>query len=101
MSPKTSSDRVDVGAGGGAFVEMMNSNSVEYLFINSSTDTFPIQEGIAKLRESGRPRPDVIPLSRSRYSHRGSSRLLQCDGAAPGNPGPCRRGHHADGRQDV
>ena len=42
MSPETSSDRVDVGAGGEAFVDMMSSNGIEYLFINSSTDTFPI-----------------------------------------------------------
>ena len=60
MSPESSSGRVDVSTGGEAFVEMMNSNGVDYLFINSGIDTFPIHEGIAKLRESGRPTLEVI-----------------------------------------
>jgi len=60
MSSENSSDRVMVDTGGEAFVEMMNSNGVDCLFLNSGTDTFPIQEGIAKLREQGRPTPKVI-----------------------------------------
>lgn len=60
MTSENSNDRVDVQTGGEAFVEMMNSNGVDYLFLNSGTDTFPIQEGIAKLREKGRPTPEVI-----------------------------------------
>ena len=60
MTSEGSSDRVMVETGGEAFVEMMNSNGVDYLFINSGTDTFPIQEGIAKLRHQGRPTPEVI-----------------------------------------
>ncbi|MDA0770397.1 MAG: thiamine pyrophosphate-requiring protein [Chloroflexi bacterium] len=60
MSSENSSDRVMVDTGGEAFVEMMNSNGVDCLFLNSGTDTFPIQEGIAKLRDQGRPTPKVI-----------------------------------------
>ncbi|MCZ6788880.1 MAG: thiamine pyrophosphate-requiring protein [Chloroflexi bacterium] len=50
--------RVDYGAE--AFVEMLNANQVEYLFINSGTDTFPIQEAIAKFLDTGRRAPSVI-----------------------------------------
>lgn len=60
MTSDNSESRVNVETGGEAFVEMMNSNGVDYLFINSGTDTFPIQEGIAKLRDQGRPTPEVI-----------------------------------------
>ena len=60
MTSDDSGDRVMVGTGGEAFVEMMVSNGVDYLFLNSGTDTFPIQEGIAKLRDQGRPTPEVI-----------------------------------------
>ena len=46
-SPRTAETRVAVDCGAEAFVEMLNANQVEYLFINSGTDTFPIQEAIA------------------------------------------------------
>ena len=35
--------RAPVEYGSEAFVEMLNANDVECLFINSGTDTFPIQ----------------------------------------------------------
>ncbi len=43
-----------------AFVEMLNRNGVEYLFINSGTDTFPIQEAMARMMEQERPVPRLI-----------------------------------------
>ncbi|MCH8063537.1 MAG: thiamine pyrophosphate-requiring protein [Chloroflexi bacterium] len=49
---------VDYGAEG--FVEMLNSNGVEYVFINSGTDTFPIQEAVTKFGELGRKTPKLV-----------------------------------------
>ena len=46
--------------GADAFVEMMNANGVDYLFINSGTDTFPIQESIAKYNSQGKITPKVV-----------------------------------------
>ncbi|MBI4305131.1 MAG: thiamine pyrophosphate-requiring protein [Chloroflexi bacterium] len=43
-----------------AFVEMLNSNDVDYLFLNSGTDTFPIQEAMVRMREQERHTPDVV-----------------------------------------
>ena len=43
-----------------AFVEMLVHNGVEYLFINSGTDTFPVQEAIARMMEQERPTPKLI-----------------------------------------
>ena len=51
---------VPVESGAEAFVEMLNANEVEHLFINSGTDTFPIQEAIAKFDALGRPTPRVV-----------------------------------------
>ena len=53
-----SSTPVDSGAEG--FVEMLNANDVRYLFINSGTDTFPIQEAMAKFAANGRTIPKAI-----------------------------------------
>lgn len=52
--------RVPVQDGAEAFVEMLNNNGVDYLFLNSGTDTFPVQEAIARLREQERPAPQII-----------------------------------------
>ena len=43
-----------------AFVEMLVHNGVEYLFINSGTDTFPVQEAIARMMEQERATPKLI-----------------------------------------
>lgn len=51
---------VPVGFGGEAFLETLNNNDVEYLFINSGTDTFPIQEAMAKYQAEGKRIPNVI-----------------------------------------
>ena len=52
--------RAPVEYGSEAFVEMLNANGVECLFINSGTDTFPIQEAIAKYMDLGRRTPKVV-----------------------------------------
>jgi acetolactate synthase-1/2/3 large subunit len=51
---------IPVQDGAEAFVEMLVSNGIEYLFINSGTDTFPIQEAIARMIGEERPTLDVI-----------------------------------------
>ena len=45
---------VDVGQGSDVYLESLNANGVNYVFINSGTDTFPIQESIAKYQSQGR-----------------------------------------------
>ncbi|GBD10724.1 Benzoylformate decarboxylase [bacterium HR23] len=49
-----------VRTGAEAFVELLNANGVDYIFLNSGTDTFPIQEAIARFRSEGRPTPQVV-----------------------------------------
>ena len=51
---------VPVEYGADVFVEVLNANGVEYLFINSGTDTFPIQEAMAKFIAQGKPVPRTI-----------------------------------------
>ncbi|MFC1991557.1 thiamine pyrophosphate-dependent enzyme [Chloroflexota bacterium] len=34
-----------------AFVELLNANNVEYIFLNPGTDTFPIQESLSKAEQ--------------------------------------------------
>ena len=46
--------------GAEAFVEMLNSNGVDYLFLNSGTDTFPILEAIQRMMDEERTVPKVI-----------------------------------------
>jgi hypothetical protein len=49
---------VENGAEG--FIELLNVNKVNYIFMNPGTDTTPIQEAIAKFRAAGRRSPQVI-----------------------------------------
>jgi acetolactate synthase I/II/III large subunit len=49
---------VETGAEG--FIELLNVNRVDYIFMNPGTDTTPIQEAIAKLKAHGRRTPQVI-----------------------------------------
>ncbi|MDP6823243.1 MAG: thiamine pyrophosphate-requiring protein [Dehalococcoidia bacterium] len=51
---------VSVDQGADLFVESMLANDVEYLFINSGTDTFPIQESLAKYIDRGQKVPETI-----------------------------------------
>jgi len=52
--------RLPVADGAEAFVEMLVANDVEYIFLNSGTDTFPIQEALARMMEQERKVPQVI-----------------------------------------
>jgi len=49
---------VDTGAEG--FIELLNVNKVDYIFMNPGTDTTPLQEAIAKFKANGRRTPQVI-----------------------------------------
>ena len=44
---------VQVDEGADAFVEALIMYGVEYIFINSGTDTFPVQEALARKIENG------------------------------------------------
>ncbi len=49
---------VETGAEG--FIELLNVNKVDYIFMNPGTDTTPLQEAIAKFKATGRRTPQVI-----------------------------------------
>ncbi len=49
-----------VEEGSEAFVEILNANGVDCLFLMPGTDTFPVQEALAKFRAEGRRTPRVI-----------------------------------------
>ncbi len=55
-----SRERVATREGAQAFVELLARQGVEYVFINPGTDTFPIQEAVARLQSLGRPGPRVV-----------------------------------------
>lgn len=52
--------RVPAQDGAEAFIEALVTYGVEYIFINSGTDTFPLQEAISRRLEQGRDVPKVI-----------------------------------------
>ncbi|MEK7353252.1 MAG: thiamine pyrophosphate-binding protein, partial [Chloroflexota bacterium] len=51
---------VPVDEGAEAFIELINANGVEYLFLNPGTDTFPIQEALSKFKALGKRTPKVM-----------------------------------------
>ncbi len=51
---------IPVDEGAEAFLELLNANDVEYIFLNPGTDTFPIQEAISKFKALGKRTPKVI-----------------------------------------
>jgi len=51
---------VAVDEGAEAFVRLLTHCGIEYLFLNPGTDTFPVQEAIAKLRFLGEAAPRVV-----------------------------------------
>ena len=51
---------ISIDQGADLFVESMLANDVDYLFINSGTDTFPIQESLAKYIDRGQEVPETI-----------------------------------------
>src|SRR4030042_5173229 len=51
---------IPVDTGAEAFIELLNANDVEYLFLNPGTDTCHVQEALSKFKGLGRRTPDVI-----------------------------------------
>lgn len=51
---------VPVDEGAEAFIELLNANGVDYIFLNPGTDTFPIQEALSKFKALGKRTPEVI-----------------------------------------
>jgi len=51
---------IPIDDGAEAFVEMLNNTGVEYMFLNSGTDTFPILEAFARMAEQERPVPKIV-----------------------------------------
>ncbi len=51
---------VPVDRGAEAFVELLNAHDVDCIFLNSGTDTFPVQEAISKFSVQGRRTPRII-----------------------------------------
>lgn len=51
---------VEVSNGAEAFIELLNANGVEYIFMNPGTDTYSVQEAVCKLKATGRRTPEVI-----------------------------------------
>jgi len=51
---------IPVDEGAEAFVEVLNANNVEYIFLNPGTDTFPIHEALSKFKALGKQTPKVI-----------------------------------------
>ena len=51
---------VPVEYGAEAFLELLMANGVEYVFINSGTDTYPIQEAMAKYQALGKSVPRTV-----------------------------------------
>ncbi|HXG36157.1 MAG TPA: thiamine pyrophosphate-requiring protein [Dehalococcoidia bacterium] len=60
VEPAPGPQRIAVQNGAEAFVEMLSNNGVEYIFLNSGTDTFPVQEAILRLGEKQRKAPQII-----------------------------------------
>jgi acetolactate synthase-1/2/3 large subunit len=51
---------IPVTNGAEAFVELLNANKVDYIFLNPGTDTFSIQEAISKFKSLGKRTPEVV-----------------------------------------
>jgi acetolactate synthase-1/2/3 large subunit len=51
---------IAVETGAESFIELLNVNRVDYIFMNPGTDTTPIQEAVAKFKATGRRTPQVI-----------------------------------------
>ena len=51
---------IPVNEGAEAFIELLNANGVDYIFLNPGTDTYPVQEALSKFKALGRQAPEVI-----------------------------------------
>jgi acetolactate synthase I/II/III large subunit len=49
-----------VETGAEAFIELLNANGVDYIFLNPGTDTNSIQQAISKFKNMGKRTPEVI-----------------------------------------
>jgi len=53
-------ESVPVDTGAEAFLELLNANGVDYIFLNPGTDTIPVQEALSKFKALGKRAPEVI-----------------------------------------
>ncbi len=61
MNPEADvSGQIPVENGAEGFIELLNVNHVDYIFLNPGTDTTPIQEAVSRLRALGRRTPRII-----------------------------------------
>ena len=51
---------IPVDTGAEAFLELLNANGVDYIFLNPGTDIVPILEAMAKFKALGRHSPEAI-----------------------------------------
>lgn len=49
-----------MATGAELFLRTLEDRGVKYVFMNPGTDTFPVQEAFAKLREAGEPLPELV-----------------------------------------
>lgn len=54
------SRKVPVSEGAEAFIELLNANGVDYIFLSPGSDLVAIQEAIAKFKSRGKRTPEVI-----------------------------------------
>ena len=52
--------RIPVDEGAEAFLELLNANGVDYIFLNPGSDTFPVQEAVSKFKTVGKRTPEII-----------------------------------------
>ena len=52
--------RIPVDTGAEAFLELLNANGVDYIFLNPGTDTYTVQEAVSKFKTLGKRTPEVI-----------------------------------------
>jgi acetolactate synthase I/II/III large subunit len=51
---------IPVEKGAEAFIELLNLNQVDFIFLNPGTDTFPVHEAILKYKMLGKRTPEII-----------------------------------------
>lgn len=51
---------INVSTGAEALLELFNANGVDYIFLNPGTDTYDVQEAVAKYKALGKRTPEVI-----------------------------------------
>ena len=56
----TMENLVAVAEGAEAFVELLNANGVDYIFLNPGTELAPVQEALSKFKALGKRTPEVV-----------------------------------------